>query len=225
MVHCDGLPETGAEEKRALEKHVNDVLFMTTRFAAAFLGRMPASESPFDEKELPLFREMVCPPHVKSDKKRKELLFGTMNKLCGSDFATLEASERYVLARVCSAAFACEVNAIDRIMEEDPGDMLSAWMLHYRIKDEDLRKSVTSAMKGLDRGKWDKTADEYLEGKGKKYRDAVMRAVGEPALLQFEFPSCIYMVFNSQEMQLLAGLQPETVGDVDNQKEIAEVKQ
>lgn len=225
MVHCDGLPEIGAEEKKMLEKHVNDVLFTTTRFAAGFLGHIKKSELPFGWKELPLFRELVCPPHVSRDKDRKKLIYNTMLKVCGMDFVTLEASERYVLARVCSAAFVCETNAIDRFMDEGYEDALLSWMHYYRIKDENARKSVVSAMKGLDRGKWDKTADDFLGDKGKKYRDAVMRAVGEPALLQFEFPSVIYMVFNSQEMQLLAGLQPEVVGDVDNQKEIAEVKQ
>lgn len=225
MIYCDGLPEIGEKEKKGLEKHVNDVLFTTTRFAAGFLGRVPASELPFDEKELPLYREKVCPPHITKDKDRIKLIFSAMNKLCGQDFAALEASERYVFARVCSAAFVFETEAIDRIMEEDPEDMLSAWMLHYRIKDDDLRNSIVSAMKGLDRDKWDKTADEFLEGKGEKYRDAVMKAVGEPALLQFEFPSVIYMLFNSQEMQLLAVVQPETAGDVDNQEEISEVKQ
>ena len=212
MIHFNGLPEAGEGAREILEEHLNDMLLLTTQFAVGFLGRVPASQLPFEKKDLPEMRALVCPPHVGKDRKRKKLILGALTKLRSPQFEMLDASEKYFLARVCSAAFINETNVIERLVDAEMEEELALWMNNYRIKDEKMRKAVISSVRGFDAGKWDETAYSYLRDKGDKFKDAVMKTVGEPAILQFEFPSAIYMFMNNQEMQILADLQPETVG-------------
>ncbi len=209
MVKFKGMPEISDDGREIIQKHLNEMLIMTTRFAAGFIGRVPQEQLMWDKKDLPYIRELICPPHVRKDRARKKIILNTLKKPRSSNYEELTAEERYTLARIVEAAFRNEVNVVERLVDMGEEDGLARWMENYRIRDKDTRNKAVSTLLKINKSKWDDTANQYLKSKGKQYFEAVQKIVKEPCMLQIEFPSALYMLFTNKELQLLAGIQPE----------------
>lgn len=208
MFHFNGLPDVDSKSREILEEHLNRMLTMTTAFAAGLLGKVPEKQLPWEKKDLPAIRGMVCPPHIKKDRDRLKLILGALEKLHDSSYAELSAGEKYFFMRVSAAAFKNEADVICRLVDENSKERLSSWMINnYRIYDDARRKKVLKAVKKVKEPRC--AAGVYLDDLGEKYKNAVMDIVGHKKMLEYEFPTAIYMLLSANEMQLLAGLQPE----------------
>lgn len=209
MIHYVQIPNINDEARRILEKHLNEMFVSVNSFMIAMTRKLvPKEQIPLELKNNILIQEpsLAVSVGVRESGKMDEIICNLIVKVFDEDnFYELSIDEKYILAKVINLGIQQEESVMERLCDTENKENFEKWMKKYRIKKEEERQIVLSELQKLE----EKTmaAEDYLMSKGMKFRNWVVKVIGNKSLLCYEYPFALYGLFSDVEWEQIITMQ------------------